>query len=89
MSIRRILHLILALSLALGWLAAPAQTASAMGLIDEPLLWVPNDVVQTMAVADDTLYLKADADSAAHFRAAAGTPFTYAMRDGSTQTMET
>ncbi|MCK6404445.1 MAG: TfoX/Sxy family protein [Rhodocyclaceae bacterium] len=38
-------------------------------------------------VADDTLYLKADADSAEHFRAAAGTPFTYAMRDGSTQTM--
>ena len=32
MSIRRILHLILALSLALGWLAAPAQTASAVGL---------------------------------------------------------
>ena len=57
MSIRRILHLILALSLALGWLAAPAQTASAVGLIDEPLLWVPNDVVQAMAIADDTLYI--------------------------------
>jgi len=38
-------------------------------------------------VADETLYLKADAESAQHFRVAGGTPFTYAMRDGSTQTM--
>ena len=60
MSIRRILHLIVALSLALGWLAAPAQTAAAMGLVDEPLLWVPNDVVQTMAIAGDTLYIGGD-----------------------------
>jgi len=38
-------------------------------------------------VAHDTLYLKADAGNADQFRAAGGTPFTYAMRDGSTQTM--
>ena len=38
-------------------------------------------------VADDTLYLKGDAGSAERYRAAGGEPFTYAMRDGSTQTM--
>ncbi len=38
-------------------------------------------------VADDTLFLKADADSAERYRAAGGEPFTYAMRDGSTQAM--
>lgn len=38
-------------------------------------------------VADETLYLKADADSAERFRAAGGEPFSYALRDGSVQTM--
>jgi len=38
-------------------------------------------------VADDTLYLKADAESAARYRAAGGAPFTYALRDGRTQTL--
>ncbi len=38
-------------------------------------------------VADDTLYLKGDAESAERYRAGGGEPFIYAMRDGSTQTM--
>lgn len=38
-------------------------------------------------VADDTLYLKADADCTENYRAAGSEPFTYAMRDGSTQTL--
>ncbi|MBW7902865.1 MAG: TfoX/Sxy family protein [Rhodocyclaceae bacterium] len=38
-------------------------------------------------IADDTLYLKADADSAGQFRAGGGEPFTYAFKDGRTETM--
>ncbi|MCP5267971.1 MAG: TfoX/Sxy family protein [Zoogloeaceae bacterium] len=38
-------------------------------------------------VAFDTLYLKADADSAARYRAAGGEPFTFSFKDGRSETM--
>lgn len=38
-------------------------------------------------VADETLYLKADAESAARFSAAGGEPFRYSRKDGRTETM--
>ncbi|MBI2307264.1 MAG: TfoX/Sxy family protein [Rhodocyclales bacterium] len=38
-------------------------------------------------VVDETLYLKADADSAGRFRAAGGEPFRYAKKDGRMETM--
>jgi DNA transformation protein and related proteins len=38
-------------------------------------------------VADETLYLKADADSAEQYRAAGGEPFRYARKDGRSETM--
>jgi len=38
-------------------------------------------------VADETLYLKADAISAGDFRGAGGEPFSYARKDGRRETM--
>lgn len=38
-------------------------------------------------IADETLYLKADAESAAPFQAAGGEPFRFAYKDGRTETM--
>ncbi len=38
-------------------------------------------------VASETLYLKADAESAGRFREAGGEPFRYARKDGRTETM--
>lgn len=38
-------------------------------------------------IADETLYLKADALSAERFRAAGGEPFRYARKDGRVETM--
>lgn len=38
-------------------------------------------------VADETLYLKADAESAARFSAAGGEPFRHSRKDGRTETM--
>lgn len=38
-------------------------------------------------VAYDTLYLKADAESAERFRAAGGEAFTFSYKDGRTETM--
>ena len=38
-------------------------------------------------IADDTLYLKADTESAEHFRSAGGEPFRYTRKDGRTETM--
>ena len=38
-------------------------------------------------IADDTLYLKADAESAEQYRAAGGEPFRYARKDGRMETM--
>jgi DNA transformation protein len=38
-------------------------------------------------IANDTLYLKADTESAEQYRAAGGEPFRYARKDGRTETM--
>ena len=38
-------------------------------------------------VADETLYLKADSESADSFRKAGGEPFRFTTRDGRTETM--
>jgi len=38
-------------------------------------------------VADETLYLKADSESADSFRQAGGEPFRFTTRDGRTETM--
>ena len=38
-------------------------------------------------IADETLYLKADAESAARFQAAGGVPFSFTYKDGRTETM--
>lgn len=38
-------------------------------------------------IADETLYLKADAESAEQYRAAGGEPFRYARKDGRMETM--
>ena len=38
-------------------------------------------------ITDETLYLKADAESAARFRAAGGEPFRFSYKDGRTETM--
>ena len=38
-------------------------------------------------IADDTLFLKADAESAGCFRSAGGEPFRYARKDGRMETM--
>ena len=38
-------------------------------------------------IADETLYLKADAETAARFEAAGGEPFRFSYKDGRTETM--
>lgn len=38
-------------------------------------------------IADETLYLKADAESAARFQAAGGEPFSFTYKDGRSETM--
>ena len=38
-------------------------------------------------IADETLYLKADAESAARFQAAGGVPFSFTYKDGRNETM--
>jgi len=38
-------------------------------------------------IADETLYLKADAETAARFEVAGGEPFRFAYKDGPTETM--
>ena len=38
-------------------------------------------------IADETLYLKADAETAARFEGAGGEPFRFSYKDGRTETM--